>query len=141
MRAPNKVLHTKQDTTHFLLVNGDTIQTDVEILTLCRGPTDHKRRQLEHLNNTAARKDETTHRGSSHKTDWLPYIIFTGADERENQPVQNRTTGRHLRQGGSSWTTAPAAAVPAQRTSTRPDTPQLRSPWSNPSPAPHPRAC
>ena len=37
---------------------------------------------------------------------------------RENQPVQNRTTGRHLRQGGSSWTTAPAAAVLAQRTGT-----------------------
>ena len=35
VRAPNKVLHTKQDTTHFLVVDGDTIQTDGEILTLC----------------------------------------------------------------------------------------------------------
>ena len=73
--------------------------------------------------------------------DWLQYIIYTGADERENQPVQNRTTGRHLRQGGSSWTTAPAAAVPAQRTGTQPGTPQLRSPWSNISPAVHPGVC
>ena len=47
-------------------------------------------------------------------------------------------TERHLRQGGSSWTTAPAAAVHAQRTGTQPGTPQPRSPWSTPSPAAHP---
>ena len=35
VRTPNKVLHTKQDTTHFLLVNGETIHTDADILTLC----------------------------------------------------------------------------------------------------------
>ena len=72
--------------------------------------------------------------------DWTRYILYTGADERGNQPVQNRMTGRHLRQGCSSWMTAPAAAVPAQRTGTQPGTPQLRSPWSNPSPEAHPRA-
>ena len=70
---------------------------------------------------------------------WLRYIIYKGADERENQPAQNKMTGRHLRQGGSSWTTTPAAAVPAQTTGTKPGTSQLRSPWSNPSPAAHRR--
>ena len=60
--------------------------------------------------------------------DWTLYILYTGVDERGNQPVQNRMTGRQLRQGGSSWTTAPAAAVPAQKTGTKPGTPQLRSP-------------
>ena len=45
----------------------------------------------------------------------LQYIPYTVADERENQPVQNKTTGRHLRQDGSSWTTAPAAAVHAHK--------------------------
>ena len=44
-------------------------------------------------------------------------------------------TGRHLR---PTWTTAPAAAVHAQRTGTQPAMPQPRSPWSNPSPAAHP---
>ena len=60
--------------------------------------------------------------------DWLRYIFYTGADERENLPEKNRMTGSHLRQGGSSWTTPPAAAVPAQRTGTQPDPPQPRSP-------------
>ena len=72
---------------------------------------------------------------------WTRYILYTGVDEHEDQPVQNRMTGRHLRQGGSSWTTAPAAAVPAQRTGTQPGTPQPSSPWSNPSPAAHLGAC
>ena len=60
--------------------------------------------------------------------DWTRYKLYTGSDERRNQPVRNRTTGRHLRQGGSSWTTGPAAAVPARRTNTQPGTLQLRSP-------------
>ena len=73
--------------------------------------------------------------------DWPQYILYTGADESGNQPVQNRMTGRHLRQGGSSWTPAPAAAVPAQRIGTQPGTPEPRSPWSNPSLAAHPGVC
>ena len=71
--------------------------------------------------------------------DWLRYILYTGADECENQPAQNRRTGCHLYQGGSSWMTAPAAAVHAQRTGTQLGTPQPRSPGFNPSPAAHPR--
>ena len=141
MRAPNKVLHTKQDTTHFLLLNGDTIQADGKLLTLRWRPTDQKRRQLEHLKHRASQKDETIQRGWSHKDDWLRYILYTGANERENQPVQNRMTGRHLRQVGSSWTTAPAATVHAQRTGTQPGTPLPRSRLSYPSPAAHPRVC
>ena len=73
--------------------------------------------------------------------DWLRYILYTGANERGNQPAQNRMTGRQLRQGGSSWTTASTAAVPAQRIGTQPGTPQTRSPWSIPSPAAQPRVC
>ena len=73
--------------------------------------------------------------------DWVPYIRFTGADEHGNQPVPNKTKGHHQRQAASSWTTAPAAAVPAQRTGTQPCTLQLRSLWSNPSPEAHPTAC
>ena len=73
--------------------------------------------------------------------DWTRYILYAGDDERGSQPVQNRMTVRHLRQGASSWTTAPAAAVPAQRTSTQPATLQIRFPWSNLSPEAPPRAC
>ena len=72
--------------------------------------------------------------------DWTRYILFTGADQRGNQPLQNRMTGRQLRQSGSSWMNGPAAAVPAQRIGTQPGTPQPRSPLSNPSPESHPRA-
>ena len=46
---------------------------------------------------------------------YIRYILLKGAAEHGNQPVQNRTTGRPLIQGGSSWTTSPAAAVPAQK--------------------------
>ena len=63
VRAPNKVLHTRQDTTHFLLLDGDTIQTDGKLLTLRCRPMDHKRRQLEHLKQRASQKDETTQKG------------------------------------------------------------------------------
>ena len=73
--------------------------------------------------------------------DWIRYILYTGADEHGNQPVLNRTSGRHLHQGGSSWTTTPAAAVPAQRTGTQPCTHHLRCLWSNLSPKAHPWAC
>ena len=73
--------------------------------------------------------------------DWTRYILYTGADERGNQPVQNKSMGRHLRQGGCSWTTAPAGAFPAQWTGTLPCTLQLRAPWFSPSPEAHPRAC
>ena len=73
--------------------------------------------------------------------DWLRCILYAGADERGNRPAQNENRGRHLRQCGSSWTTGPAAAVPAQRTGTQPGTPQPRSSWSNLSLAAHPRIC
>ena len=49
VRAPNKVLHIKQDTTHFLFFDSDTIQADTELLTMQWRTTDHKPRQLEHL--------------------------------------------------------------------------------------------
>ena len=49
VRAPNKFLHTKQDTTHFLFFDGDTIQADSELLTMRWRPRDHKLCQLEHL--------------------------------------------------------------------------------------------
>ena len=65
MRAPNKVLHTKEDTTHFLLFDGVTIQTDVKLLTLRWRPMDHKRRQLEHLKHRASKKNETSQRGEA----------------------------------------------------------------------------
>ena len=54
VQAPNKVMHTGQDTTYFLLFDGDTIQTDSKLLTLRWGPTDHKRRQLEDLKHRAS---------------------------------------------------------------------------------------
>ena len=73
--------------------------------------------------------------------DWIRYILYTGADEHEDQPVQNKTTGSHLHQCSSSWTTAPAAAVPAQGTGIQPCTLQLRSLWFNPSPKADPTAC
>ena len=73
--------------------------------------------------------------------DWIRYILYTGADEHANQPVQNRTTRRPLLQGGSSWTTDPATAVPAQKTGIQPCTPQLRSLWFTLFPKAHPRAC
>ena len=57
VRAPNKVLHKEQDTTYFLLFDGDTIHADSELLTLSWGPTDHKRRQLEDLKHRASQKD------------------------------------------------------------------------------------
>ena len=56
VRAPNKVLHKNQDTTHFLLFDGDTIQTDGELLTLRWRPTDPRRRQLEHLKQQKLRR-------------------------------------------------------------------------------------
>ena len=62
--------------------------------------------------------------------DWIPYKPYSGAAEQGNQLVQNRTIGHPLRQGGSSWKTAPAAAVPAQRTVTEPCTLQFRPFWS-----------
>ena len=49
VQAPNEVLHKKQDTTHFLFFDGDTIQADGEHITMRWRPTDHQRRQLEHL--------------------------------------------------------------------------------------------
>ena len=72
--------------------------------------------------------------------DWIRYILYTGAAQHENQLLQNKTTGRPLCQGGSSWRTAPAAAVPVQRTGAQPFTLQLHSLRSNPSLKPHPRA-
>ena len=54
VRIPNKVLHTEQDTTCFLFFNGDTIQADGKLPTLRWRPTDHKRRQLEHLKHGAS---------------------------------------------------------------------------------------
>ena len=72
--------------------------------------------------------------------DWIRYILHTAADEHGNQPVWNRTIGCPLRQGGSSWTTASAATVPAQRTGTQPCTLQFRLLWSTTSLAAHPRA-
>ena len=72
---------------------------------------------------------------------WIRYILSTGADEHGNQPVQNKTTGPHLRQGSSLWTAAPVATVPVQRFGAQPCTLQFRSLWSNPSPKAHPRAC
>ena len=86
-------------------------------------------------------KDRITHKGRSNMLCWTRYILYTGPDERVNQPVQNKMTGRHLRQGGSSWMTPPAAAFPAQRTSTQPGTLQLRSPWFNFSPEAQPKDC
>ena len=49
MRAPNKILHTKQDTTHFLFFDGNTIEADKKNFTMSWRPTDHKSRQLEYL--------------------------------------------------------------------------------------------
>ena len=72
--------------------------------------------------------------------DWTRYTLYAGADKHGSQPVQNRTTGLHLRQSGPSWTTAPPAAVPAQMTGTQPFTRQLRSLWSTLSLKAHPTA-
>ena len=46
--------------------------------------------------------------------DWIRYILYTGGDEHGNQTVQKKTTVSLLCQDGSSLTTAPSAAVPAQ---------------------------
>ena len=70
--------------------------------------------------------------------DWIRYILFTGADEHGHQHVQNKTTGRSQRQGGSSCTTAPAAAVPAQTTGIQPRTLQLHALCSTLSLKSHP---
>ena len=66
--------------------------------------------------------------------DWKQYIRHTGVDERRNQPVRNKTIGRHLHQGGSSLRTAPLVAVIAQMTGTQPYKPPPRSRLSNLSP-------
>ena len=71
----------------------------------------------------------------------MRYILYTGAGEHGKELVQDRTTGPQLRQGGSSWTTAPTAVVPAERPGTQPCTLQLRSLLSNPSPKANPKAC
>ena len=54
VRTPKKVLHTERDTTYFLPFDGDKIHIDGELLTFRWRPTDHKRRQLEHLKHTAS---------------------------------------------------------------------------------------
>ena len=54
VRAPNKLLHTKQDTTYVLHFDGDTIQTDGKLLTLRWRRTNYKRRQLEDLKHRAS---------------------------------------------------------------------------------------
>ena len=53
VRAPNKVPHTKQDTTHFPIFDCNAIQTNLELFTRCCSPTDHKCSQLEHLKHRA----------------------------------------------------------------------------------------
>ena len=89
----------------------------------------------------AQKEDMTTHRGRNKYLIGHDTYLYTSADECRSQLMQSRLTGRHLRQGGSSRTTAAAAAVPAQRTGTQPGTPQPRSPWSYPFPVAHPRVC
>ena len=50
VRAPNKILHTEQDTTtHFFFLDDDTIETNNNFFTMSCSSTDHKIHQLEHL--------------------------------------------------------------------------------------------
>ena len=123
MPAPNKTLHTEQDTTHFLFFDGDTIQDISNFHHELQAHASQDSSTGIPETKKAHKKDSTTRRGRSNMLDWTQYILVTGA----NQPLQNRMTGRQLRQGGSSWMTGPAAAVPAQRIGTQSGTPQFRS--------------
>ena len=49
VRAPNKILYTEQDTSHFLFFKGDTIKADEKLFATACKTTDHKCRQLGHL--------------------------------------------------------------------------------------------
>ena len=69
---------------------------------------------------------------------WSWYILWTVFGEHKNQPPKTKTTGRHLRQGGSSLKTAPAVIAFAQMTGTQTDKPQSRCLWSTPFPKAHP---
>ena len=130
VRAPNKILHTEQNTTHFFFFDGDTIKTDKKNR---HGLQDHGSQVL--LTGTP----ETSYSHDQNKQlkqvqnnmhDWIRYILYTGAEEHENQPVQNRTTGCPL-----------CRAAPRQMTGIQPCTPQLNSLCSTPSPKAHWGAC
>ena len=49
VRAPNKIQHTKQDTTHFLFFDNDTTEADNIFLATCCRTTNQKCPQLEHM--------------------------------------------------------------------------------------------
>ena len=141
VRAPHKILHTEQDTTHFLFFDGDKSS-----LTIIFSPRVARQRitsviNWDTWNIIISWTAQTSHESKNNMHYWTRYIFYTSADEHGDQLVQNRPTGRHLRQGSSSWTTTPAAAIPAQRTGTQPCTLQFCTLWSNPSPQTHPRAC
>ena len=74
------------------------------------------------------------------KHDWIRYILYTGADEHGNLPVQTRLTGSPLRQGGFACATAPAAAVSAQGAGIQPACFNF-APSGPTSLETHPRAC
>ena len=131
VRALNKVLHTNQDTTHFLLFDGDTIQAHSELLTMRWRPTDHNRCQLEHL-----KQQKLISRT------WQHIVVEATTQFDSIRTLYRCRWARKPTCAEQNDRTLPtlAAAVPAQRTGTQLGTPQFRSPWSDPSPVAHPRA-
>ena len=67
---------------------------------------------------------------NNHETlpNWSRYILETVSAEHKNQPAKRRTTGRHVRQGGSSLKIAPAVVAPKRRTGIQPDKPRYHCP-------------
>ena len=87
-RAPNTVLHTKQDTTHFFF-DGDMIKADNHFFR--HGLQDHGLQgSLTGTPETPESHEEnkTTHGSQNNLRDWIRYILYTGADEHGNQTVQ-----------------------------------------------------
>ena len=91
-------------------------------------------------NNAISWPKQTTHE-SAKQNAWLDTIYTLDRWWRARKPAcaeQDRTS---LRQGGSSWTTVPTAAVPAQKTGNQLCTLQLRFLWSTAALIFHPRPC
>ena len=133
--APNTLLKIDNPPNFQIQVATDQLEKPLARTTLKSGFGDtllfkHFVVMKKHHNLKSKRKQYMKMQYNMH--DGIRCMLYTSAHEHGNQRVQIKTTGRPLRQGGSSGTTAPAAVFPPKKTGIQPCTLQLRSLWSTP---------
>ena len=132
VRAPNKILHTEQDTTHFFFFDGDTIKTAKKSSARGAGPRITSAVNWKIRNIIVSWQKQTT-QASARQHAWSDTIHTLYRCWRARKPACAEQNDRMSpMQGGSSLTTAPAFA--RQMTGSQPYMPRLSSLCSTPSP-------